>query len=89
MEQKRGDTKILKGGWQAGSRGGCLRKWGGWNPLTNYERLFHTFLISIQKQIKKFLNEVVDCNFYVITFSMQHVFSLLSVDDINLGFLVS
>ena len=33
MEQKRGDTKILKGGWQAGSRGGCLRKWGAGTPL--------------------------------------------------------
>ena len=37
MEQKRGDdqTKILKRG-QAGSRGGRLKKEGGWNPLTNY-----------------------------------------------------
>ena len=23
-------------GEQAGSRGGCLKKGGGWNPLTNY-----------------------------------------------------
>ena len=30
-----GETKILKRGGQAGSRGGCLKK-GGWNPLTNY-----------------------------------------------------
>ena len=25
-----------KGGGQAGSMGGCLKKGGGWNPLTNY-----------------------------------------------------
>ena len=32
-----GDTKIKKkGGGQAGSRGGCLKK-GGWNPLTDYD----------------------------------------------------
>ena len=29
--------KILqKGGGQAGSRGGCLKMGGGWNPLANY-----------------------------------------------------
>ena len=32
-----GDTKILKRGVQAGSRGRCLKK-GGWNLLTNYEQ---------------------------------------------------
>ena len=36
--EKRGrERKILKRSGQAGSRGGCLKKWGGWNPLTNYD----------------------------------------------------
>ena len=36
IEQREGNKKILKrGGRQAGSRGGCIKK-GGWNPLTNY-----------------------------------------------------
>ena len=40
-ERRGGKTKILKkGGGQAGSRGGCLRKGGGlWNPLTNYRNI--------------------------------------------------
>ena len=39
MEQKRGEGKqrfLKKGGEQAGSRGGCLKKRGRWNPFTNY-----------------------------------------------------
>ena len=39
MEQKRGEGKQRfkkRGGVQDGSRGGCLKKKGGWNPLTNY-----------------------------------------------------
>ena len=38
MEQKRGEGKqrFKKGGGQVGSRGGGLKKKGGWNPLTNY-----------------------------------------------------
>ena len=35
-KKRAGDTKILKGGGEAGSRGGCL-KMRGWNPFTNYE----------------------------------------------------
>ena len=31
----RGKKDFKKGGGQAGSRGGCLKK-GGWNPLKNY-----------------------------------------------------
>ena len=33
----RGETKILKRVGQAGARGGCLKKEGDWNPLTNYD----------------------------------------------------
>ena len=29
-------NKGFKKGAQAGSRSGCLKKGGGWNPLTNY-----------------------------------------------------
>ena len=39
VEQKGGEgTQRFKkkGGGQAGSRGGCLKKGGGWNPLTNH-----------------------------------------------------
>ena len=32
-----GETKILKRVGQAGARGGCLKKEGDWNPLTNYD----------------------------------------------------
>ena len=34
-----GRHKYFKkgGGEQAGSRGGCPKKGGGWNPLTNYD----------------------------------------------------
>ena len=32
-----GDTKILKRE-QTGARGGCLKKEGGWKPLTTYVR---------------------------------------------------
>ena len=35
-EKRGGDTKILKRGRQAGSRGGALKRSGGWSPLTNY-----------------------------------------------------
>ena len=34
-KEERGD-KDFKNGGQAGSRGRCLNKGGGWNPLTNY-----------------------------------------------------
>ena len=34
-EKRGGETRIFKRG-EAGSRGGCLKK-GGWNPLTNYD----------------------------------------------------
>ena len=33
-KEGRGNKNFEKGG-QAGSRGGCLKKWG-WNPLMNY-----------------------------------------------------
>ena len=34
---KEGRENIdFKKGGQAGSGGGCLKKGGGWNPLTNY-----------------------------------------------------
>ena len=37
MKQKRGEGKqIFYRGGQSGSRGGCLKKRGVWNPLTNY-----------------------------------------------------
>ena len=38
MEQKSGEgiQKLKKRDGQAGSRRGCLKKVGGWNPLTNY-----------------------------------------------------
>ena len=38
MEQKIGEGKkrFKKGGEQAGSSGGCLKRGGGWKPLTNY-----------------------------------------------------
>ena len=33
-----GKTKTLnKKGGKAGLKGGCLKKGGGWNPLTNYD----------------------------------------------------
>ena len=35
VEKRGGETKILKRE-QAGSRDECLKKGGGWNPLTNY-----------------------------------------------------
>ena len=34
-EKMGGETKILKRG-KAGSRGGCFKKRGAWNRLTNY-----------------------------------------------------
>ena len=30
-------NKNFKKGGQAGSRGGCPKKGGDWNPLTNYD----------------------------------------------------
>ena len=33
----RGYKDFKKGGGQAGSRGGYLKKRGSWNPLTNYD----------------------------------------------------
>ena len=36
----RGNKDLKKGGGQAGSRGGCLKKRGGWNPLMSYEEVF-------------------------------------------------
>ena len=37
-EQRR--NKDFKIGGQAGPRGGCLNRGGGWNPLTNYVYVF-------------------------------------------------
>ena len=39
----RENKDFKEGGGQAGSRGGCLKKEGGWNPLTNYNwmQAFH------------------------------------------------
>ena len=48
-EQMGGDKNILKmGGGQAGSRGGCLKKGGGWNPLQtmSISNMFHKVLNS-------------------------------------------
>ena len=55
MEQKRGEgNKDLKKGDQAGSRGGCLKNRGSWNPLLNYGNIL-TFgsvwcLVAAQSQ---------------------------------------
>ena len=35
--------KDFKSGGQAGSRGVCLKKGGGWNPLTNYDCSFYLY----------------------------------------------
>ena len=35
-KEGRGNKGFKKGG-QAGSRGGCLKKKGGWSPHTNYD----------------------------------------------------
>ena len=48
-EQMGGDKKILKmGGGQAGSRGGCLKMGGGWNPwqTMSISNMFHKVLNS-------------------------------------------
>ena len=34
--KKRGGKQRFKKGDQAGSRGGCLKNRGSWNPLLNY-----------------------------------------------------
>ena len=34
-KEGKGSKDVQKGG-KAGPRGGCLKKKGGWNPLTNY-----------------------------------------------------
>ena len=36
-KEERKNKKFLNG-VQAGSRGGCLKKRGCWNPLTNYDK---------------------------------------------------
>ena len=38
-KEGRGHKDSKKGG-QAGCRGGCLKKEGGWNPLMNYDLMF-------------------------------------------------
>ena len=38
-------SKDFKGG-QAGPRGGCLKKGGGWNPLTNYAKLIPKTVVT-------------------------------------------
>ena len=51
IEKRGGKTKILKrGGGQAGSRGGYLRK-GGWKPFMNHEK--HELRSSTIGQIGK------------------------------------
>ena len=47
MEQKIGERRkdLKKRGEQAGSSGGCLKRGGGWKPLTNYVVLV---LIDVQ-----------------------------------------
>ena len=35
-KEERGNKDFKKRGAQARSRGGCLKKGGGWNHLTNY-----------------------------------------------------
>ena len=35
-KDRRRNRELKKKGWQAGSRAGCLKKAGDWNPLTNY-----------------------------------------------------
>ena len=42
----RGNKDFKKGGGQAGSSGGCLKKGGCWNPLTNGD---------VKKKTKEFL----------------------------------
>ena len=53
-KEGRGNKDFKKGGGQAGSRSGCVKKErerGGWNPLTNYE-LVRTFKQKIGASFK-------------------------------------
>ena len=52
MEQKRereGGHKDFKKG-QSGSKGGCLKGGGDWNPLTNYAQVFSCETCEIVKK---------------------------------------
>ena len=49
VEQKRGEgNKDFKKGGQAGSRGGCLKKGGGWDSLTNYDKIYKLLIKRIK-----------------------------------------
>ena len=48
-----GKTKILKrGSGQTGSVGGCLKKRGSWNPVTNYGSVTHAFSINASNSVE-------------------------------------
>ena len=70
-EQRGGDKKILKmGGGHAGSRGGCLKKGGGLEPLTNYEYIkyvsqspeFQNSVYFLSGTLCQTIRQTVRCN---------------------------
>ena len=62
-KEGRGNKKIKKGGGQAGSRGGCLKKGGGLEPpyelwlslLSKLGKSFKTLMIKPNLTVKYFL----------------------------------
>ena len=78
MHKDRGNClKYLERGWnrkdfkkegQAESRGGCFKKGGGWNPLTNYGSILGpTYLLPSINDLNVICNITInadDANFY-------------------------
>ena len=56
MEQKRGEgeTKILKGGGQAGSKGGCLKKGENYDELRQSMQVLLLLFFDVILQTNKF-----------------------------------
>ena len=78
-ENRGGEPKIVKKGGQAGSRGVCLKKGGGSNPLLNYGFTLatHTFLELKNPTFLGRKNKVsTTANMYTIIFVVYLLFCL-------------